>query len=226
MPFWSPVRLLSLPKGEHYESEISFDEHPTQGIIVTKRYRLDCDCVVWLNNHLSQHYEPSLGLPVAQHEFAALRLLAPYAVAPRPLVLHRDAIQMAYAGLPLGAARRMSYATYVRQCMRILAVLDQLGMRHNDMLPRNVTVSNGAVQLIDFTLAEFGGISIMSSLPNPEWARPGEDAQLLTFVPPRCAPLQLARRALRRGLRLFSRDSSESGRRRAPTNQPDCKSGH
>lgn len=168
-------------RNRHAESEILFDYDPEHGLVVVKRYRVDAECIAWLNGHLSDLYPPERGLPVAQHEFAALSKLAPHGVAPEPVRLLPDGIVMRYAGEPIDSPNAAFTKDSKRQFRAILDTLEALEFRHNDMLPRNILVHDGKLALIDFTLSEFDGVSIMRDLPNPGWARPGRDSDLLRY---------------------------------------------
>jgi len=175
-------RILNLPKGVHYESDILFDSNPVHGIIVIKTYRTDNDCVRWLNGHLAQYYDASKQQPVAQHEFSALKLLEPYGFVPKPLDLRPDSIVMEFAGSPVSPEAPIAIEVYLEHCRRIMDTFARLNFRHNDLLPSNVLVHEGKVKVIDFTLSEFGDIQTMRNLPNPDWARPGQDSNILTYM--------------------------------------------
>jgi tRNA A-37 threonylcarbamoyl transferase component Bud32 len=172
---WRPWR------DKHVEAEIFFDVDPEHGRVVVKRYRPDVPCIAWLNQHLAKHYDASRGMPVAQHEFAALQKLEQYDIAPKPVRLDKDAIVMTYAGEPINSPN----GEYVRdpdaQFGAIIDALDRAELRHNDMLPRNVLVDGGKIRLVDFTLSEFDGVGIVDALPEPKWARAGRDRDLLTY---------------------------------------------
>ena len=167
----------SLPP--HYESEISFAPGAGGRIEVIKRYKREHECISWLNGELAAHYDPGAGLPVAQHEFAAYEVLAPLGCVPSPVELRPDSIVVEYGGKPLRPDSPISESAYERQCDEILRGFESIGFRHNDLLAGNVLIdAETRVRIIDFTLAEFGSIELMPSLPNRDWARPGEDAQL------------------------------------------------
>ena len=166
-------------KTVHYESVIRFE---TGGVVV-KTYRDDCECIRWLNRHLARYYDPAKGQPVAQHEFAALRFLEPCGFVPKPLRLDHGSIAMEYAGVPVSPRSEVSLDEYRRQCQSILATFAKLGFRHNDLLPGNVLVHHGRIKIIDFTLAEFDAVEIAGNLPDPDWARLGQDQALLTYAP-------------------------------------------
>ena len=174
--------MLNLPKGVHYESDVVFDADPARGIVVTKTYKSDNDCVRWLNRHLAQYYDASKGQPVAQHEFAALTLLEPYGFVPKPLDLWPHSIVMEFAGRPVSPEAPIPVEDYLHDCRRILETFARLNFRHNDLLPSNVLVQDGRVKVVDFTLSEFGNVQIMKDLPNPNWARPGQDHNILTYM--------------------------------------------
>lgn len=175
-------KAAQLPLGAHYESDISIAPDPVHGMIVRKRYRDDVECVRWLNRHLASYYADSGYQPVAQHEFAALQLLDPHGFVPTPLELRRDSVVMRYAGLPLMAAPPIDPASYRAQCEKILQTLTELHFRHNDLLIGNVLVQGDKIRICDFTLSEFGNVSIMNQLPDSRWARPGEDHKLLHYL--------------------------------------------
>ena len=171
----------SLPP--HYESEISVAPGAGGRLEVTKRYIREHECISWLNRELAAHYDPAAGLPVAQHEFAAYELLAPLGFAPSPVELRSDSIVVEYGGESLRADSPISEQEYERRCLAILRGFESIGFRHNDVLAGNVLIDPDArVRIIDFTLAEFGSIELMPSLPNRDWARPGEDAKLVDLL--------------------------------------------
>lgn len=167
---------------KHVESKINLARDPIHGIVVTKKYNLDVDCIKWLNNQLSKYYDSTKGLPVAQHEFAALELLATYNIAPKPLYLLPDAIVMKYAGIPITLKPKILFEGYIEQCHVILETFKKLNFRHNDLLPRNVLVEKHKVKIIDFTLSEFHNINIISELPDNKWANPGQDENILNYL--------------------------------------------
>lgn len=173
--------LLNLPIAPGFEAHVSFERCKITGqILVRKQYRLDCECVVWLNSHLARYYDPKIAYPVAQHEFAALQLLQPYEFYPDPVELLPNGITMAYAGIPLAQARQqLTRESFLEQAETILGIFEKLELRHNDLLPWNVLVDGDRLRVIDFTLSEFAGRELMSSLPNPGWAQAGKDRQLL-----------------------------------------------
>ena len=180
-------------KGLHYESEVEFVRSEATGELqVVKRYRTDHPCVAWLNEALAEWYDPARGLPVAQHEHAALELLAPHGVAPPALELRPDAVVSAFAGEPVSRRSRITADDYLEQCERILGVFTDVGLRHNDLLPRNVLVRDRRVTVVDYTLAEFGEVLLMDRLPDPAWARPGEDRDLLTGAADELRGLRIA----------------------------------
>jgi hypothetical protein len=167
----------------HYESEISFAPGAGGRIEVTKRYIREHECISWLNLELAAHYDPAAGLPVAQHEFAAYEVLAPLGCVPSPVELRPDSIVVEYGGESLRADSPISESEYERQCTSILRGFESIGFRHNDLLAENVLIdAHARVRIIDFTLAEFGSIELMPSLPNRDWARPDEDAKLLDLL--------------------------------------------
>jgi hypothetical protein len=167
----------------HYESDISVEQDSqTRAMRVTKRYRTTHPCVAWLNERLGDWYDRDRGLPVAQHEWAAYQLLEPYGIVPRPIDCLPDAIVVEWGGEPLAPDAAIADDDYRAQAEHVLKVFAATGFSHNDLLERNVLVSDGALRIIDFTLAEFGQVSLMGDLPNPAWARPGEDAMLLDHL--------------------------------------------
>jgi len=174
--------MLNLPKGAHYESDVLFDSDPAHGVVVTKIYRSDNECVRWLNGHLAQYYDASRGQPVAQHEFSALALLEPHGFTPKPIDLRSDSIVMEFCGSPISPDAPIAIKAYSEQCRQILDTFSRLNFKHNDLLPSNVLIRDGKVKIIDFTLSEFGDIEIIRDLPNPDWARPGQDRNVLFYM--------------------------------------------
>jgi RIO-like serine/threonine protein kinase len=194
---------MTTPVAIGYESEITVE--PDAGgrpERVVKAYRTDHPCVAWLNERLARWYDPALALPVAQHEWAAYALLAGEGFVPEPLELRHDAVVIAWGGETLHARSRISAGEYRRQAQAILDAFERLRFRHNDLLERNVLVDDGHVRIIDFTLAEFGAVTLMDALPDPAWARPGEDHLLLDH-------LRSARRARRHPRQLIRRLTRE-----------------
>ena len=181
---WKPWR------DKHVESEIFFYHDPELGLVIVKRYRQDVECIRWLNSHLAKYYPPEKGLPVAQHEFAALRKLAAHGIAPDPIRLTADSVVMKYAGEPIHSPNSEFVLDYRKQAAAILDTLQKLDFKHNDLLPRNVLAHKGKIHVVDFTLSEFDGISIMADLPNPDWARPEEDRNLLDYGKEFCVQAQ------------------------------------
>jgi hypothetical protein len=175
-------KIPRIPQVVHYEADVFFDIDSADNILVTKKYKLNVECIEWLNEHLSRYYDRSQGQPVAQHEFAALKLLAPFGFVPKPLDLRADSIVMEFAGHPLTANSKISADDYLKQCRFILDTLAALNFKHNDLLLGNVLLDHGKIKIIDFTLAEFGVVEIMKDLPNRHWARPGEDKTILTHL--------------------------------------------
>ena len=184
--------------GEHWEADVEVRSGTAGPESVLKRYRLDSPCMAWLNAELARWYDPAAGLPVAQHEHAAFALLAAHGLAPQPLELHTDAIVTEWGGVPLSSRpTTLSRGRYRRRAGEILAALQALGFRHNDLLDRNVLIDGERVTLIDFTLAEWGPVSFIERLPDQAWARAGQDAALIGFecaIPRRAALLIPARR--------------------------------
>jgi len=195
---------LNITKPIHYESEISFLKDAMHGLVVQKKYRNDVECIQWLNRYLSKYYDPSKGLPVAQHEFAALKLLTPFGIVPKPLRLEMGAIVMDFAGDPLTETLEISLVSYLEQCHFILQTFHKMNFKHNDLILGNVLVHKGKVKIIDFTLSEFNGVEIMKDLPNPNWARFGQDANLLSYFHERG---NVKRKGL---LRFFSRSGNRA----------------
>lgn len=166
-----------------YEADITVvdapDGNPER---VIKTYRQHHPCIAWLNERLTEWYDPAAGLPVAQHEWAAYRLLAPEQIVPEALELRRDAIVLGWGGESLRAASRIGTGEYGRQAETILRIFGRVGFRHNDLDARNVLVDHRRVRVIDFTLAEFSGVQLMDDLPDHAWARAGQDDLLLDHL--------------------------------------------
>ncbi len=172
---------MTIPKGTHYEAEITFFKEGDQ-IIVQKRYRKDVECIQWLNQHLSQYYDSEKAQPVAQHEFRALQLLEPYNISAKPLALEKDAITMQFCGIPFELQYSLSRKLYRQGCRQILDLFSKLNFSHNDLLPSNLLIdSQNKLRVIDFTLSEFGEVCIMDVLPNSRWARAYRDREVLDF---------------------------------------------
>lgn len=172
-------------KGAHFESEIDFLKDKNGEIIVRKRYDSKVPCIRFLNLLLGQYYEKIEGnlMPVARHEFAILKALEPFRIAPRALAVQDDCIYMSYEGNPVSGGRgELSREDYLWQAKNILNVLHRFGIRHNDMLDRNVLYKDGVIKLIDFTLSEYRDLDIASHLPDQNWARINQDYKLLTYA--------------------------------------------
>ncbi len=164
---------------KHVESDLALVDYPGAGPAVVKTYKPGQPCVAWLNQHLARYYDARAGMPVAQHEYAALELLHPHGIAPRPLRREAGAIVMAYAGTPITFGLALGEREFRAQAEFILATLARLSFRHNDLIPRNVLVDEGRLRIIDFTLSEFGPVrDVMARLPDPRWAYPERESDL------------------------------------------------
>lgn len=169
---------------DHYEADISFIREKDQ-LFVYKYYRTKHDCIAWLNQHLAQYYSCNGTAPVAQHEFTALQILSrpEFGIAPEPIDIGTNYIVMKYAGISLDYSFwKISKNKFKTQALSIIEKLNQINFSHNDILPGNVLISNGQIQLIDFTLSEFNGISIRKDIPDLSWGRFGQDGNLVNFM--------------------------------------------
>lgn len=176
---------MNITVGAHYESKIDFLKDKNGEIIVSKRYDNKVPCIRFLNTILKNHYDGNIGdiMPVAYHEFNILKNLEPFRIAPRPLAIDKDCIYMTYEGNPItGGCQELSRESFLWQAKNILHVLHRLGIRHNDMLDRNVLQKDGVIKLIDFTLSEYPGLDISSLLPDQNWALINQDYKLLTYA--------------------------------------------
>lgn len=170
--------------GEHFESDIEVLENKDGQLIVKKTYNNHVPCIRFLNILLKKYYAPHAHeiMPVAMHEYIILKMLEPYRIAPRPLAIEKSSIYLSYEGNPITEhSTEITRQTYLWQARRILHTLRHLGIRHNDLLDRNVLLKDGTVKIIDFTLAEYGNIGIAEHLPDPNWARMNQDYKLLGY---------------------------------------------
>ncbi len=149
--------------------------------LVIKKYK-DAEQIRFLNEWLPQFYpnKPPRIMPVAWHEWSAIKLLYSHALAPFPIYCGKDFIIMTYVGKTLEGEVVIDNGLYLK-AQKVLETLDSLGFKHNDLLPRNICINKNDIKLIDFTMAEFNGVSIINEMPNPNWAYPGDERLLSYF---------------------------------------------
>lgn len=176
------LKQLFIP--DHYEADISFELKKGR-MLVKKQYRLQHDCVKWLNQYLVKYYPVKDFLPIAQHEFAALKKLstANLNLAPLPFDIGFDFIVMEYGGNALSSSFwKISKKNFKKHAELLLNKLKEINFCHNDILPGNVLLCKGDLKLIDFTLSEFDGILIKEHIPDLSWGRFGKDSQLINLM--------------------------------------------
>ena len=106
-------------------------------------------------------------MPVAMHEYFILERLTPYNIAPQVLGIERDCIYMTFEGNSiLSSEQHMTREEFLLQAKNILHILKSLGIHHNDLIPTNVLIRDWTLKIIDFTLADFGELDIVSNLPD------------------------------------------------------------
>lgn len=148
---------------------------------VVKKYKT-AQQIEYLNRRLHCFYKriPRGILPVAWHEWTAINRLYPYGIAPKPYFCGTNYVIMGYAGETI---ENLDYdkSMYYEQAKGVLKTLETIGFKHNDLLPRNICIKNGRIILIDFTMSEFDGVSIIEDMPNPNWAYPGDERLISYF---------------------------------------------
>ncbi len=180
-------KIINLIKNRNkvvgYEANIVFKNHYKHyGSVVIKQYRDDSECVNWLNEILKEYYPDESIIPVAQHEFRILSILSKYDIAPVPVELGQNYVIMKKFGSCISDEKKYKGDKKLyTQALKILETLEKLGIKHNDLLPRNILIDNKKqIKLIDFTLSEIENIKLMDKLPNTRWAYPN-DSRILEY---------------------------------------------
>ena len=154
--------------------------------MIKKTYRNDVPVIKFLNEYLKPFYAnlnvPENIMPVAVHEFFILKFLEPFNIAPKVLGIEKDCIFISFEGNSiLHPDYIITEDEFLRQAKNILHILHKVGLRHNDLLPTNVLIRDWTLKIIDFTLADYGNIDIVSNLRKREWARLNQDYNLLNY---------------------------------------------
>jgi serine/threonine-protein kinase RIO1 len=152
-------------------------------LFVVKWYK-NAEQIRYLNKHLAPQYsdKPKRIAPVAWHEWKAIKKLYKYGISPKPIFLGHNYIIMEHAGTNLQDIERWEERDdYRTQMWKIIEIMNDIGFKHNDLIPRNVCVKKDKLVLIDFTMSEFDGVSILEGIPNPIWAQPDDERILDSF---------------------------------------------
>lgn len=173
---------------KHFESKIKIIRDAEGNPIIQKTYDSNAPVIRFLNDYLKNFYsqvEDVQGnsiMPVALHEYFILKNLEPYNIAPRILDIKKDCIYMTFEGNSiLSSEQKITQEEFLLQAKNILHILHLFGIRHNDLTPSNVLIRDWTLKIIDFTLADFGKIDIVSNLPDRHWAYLNQDNNLLNY---------------------------------------------
>ena len=167
---------------EHFESKIEILSDDAGNPVIKKVYDTTAPVIKFLNAYLKNFYTDEKFLPVAQHEYSILKKLEPFNIAPRVLSIDKNSICMTFEGNSiLHAAQKITREEFLIQAKNILHTLHLLGIRHNDLPAANVLIRDWTLKIIDFTLADFGKIDIVSNLPDRRWAYLNQDHNLLNY---------------------------------------------
>ena len=167
---------------EHFESKIEILKDGEGNLIIKKTYDAAAPVIQFLNEYLKNFYSDERILPVAMHEYFILKKLEPYNIAPRVLSIEKICIYMTFEGNSiLHSEERITKEEFLLQAKNILHILHSLGIRHNDLTPSNVLIRDRTLKIIDFTLADFGNLDIVSNLPDRRWAYLNQDYNLLNY---------------------------------------------
>ena len=172
----------------HFESNIEVVSDLEGNPVIRKIYDADAPVIRFLNEYLKRFYFAdnsnlnNLVMPAALHEYFILKKLEPYNIAPRVLNIEKNCIYMTFEGNSiLSAAQKITKEEFLLQAKNILHILHSLGIRHNDLTPSNVLIRDWTIKIIDFTLADFGKLDIVSNLPDRRWAYLNQDYNLLNY---------------------------------------------
>ena len=173
---------------KHFESKIEVLSGNDGNPIIKKTYDADAPVIRFLNKYLNGVYgidKNKFGgevMPVALHEYFILTRLEPYNIAPRVLDIGKDCLYMTFEGNSiLSSAQKITQSEFLLQAKNILHILHILGIRHNDLTPANVLIRDRTLKIIDFTLADFDKLDIVSNLPDRRWAYLNQDHNLLNY---------------------------------------------
>ena len=169
---------------KHFESKIEILKDADGNLIIKKTYDTTAPVIRFLNDYLKNFYpikmdnEGKRVMPVAIHEFFISKRLEPYNIAPRVLAIEKDCIYMTFEG---NSILHSEQKEFLFQAKNILHILRSLGIRHNDLTPSNVLIRDWTLKIIDFTLADFGNLDVVSNLPDRRWAYLNQDYNLLNY---------------------------------------------
>ena len=173
---------------KHFESKIEILRDADGNPIVKKTYDATAPVIRFLNSYLKNFYSAASDkhgesvMPVVMHEYFILKQLEPYNIAPRALGIESDCLYMTFEGNSiLSAAQKITREEFLLQAKNILHILHSFGIRHNDLTPSNVLFRDWTLKIIDFTLADFGKVDIVSNLPDRRWAYLNQDYNLLNY---------------------------------------------
>lgn len=172
---------------KHFESKIEVLTDAAGNPIIKKTYDANAPVIRFLNDFLKDFYSKNVEhgdsiMPVALHEYFIMKNLEPYNIAPQVLEIEANCIYMTFEGNSiLSSAQRITKEEFLYQAKNILHILRNLGIRHNDLTPANVLIRDWTLKIIDFTLADFGDLDIVSNLPDRKWAYLNQDHNLLNY---------------------------------------------
>jgi tRNA A-37 threonylcarbamoyl transferase component Bud32 len=127
------------------------------GDAVLKKIIWDRQTVKSYNALLNQWYI-SKNMSLVEHEVYCLKKLEKYNIAPKVLSYDYDSIIMSNVGNII--SRDDKIKDFKKQITYILTSLKKEGIKHNDIISRNVCVKKGKIYLIDFQLASYGKVNI------------------------------------------------------------------
>ena len=108
-------------------------------------------------NRIMKPCYPKVSMPIVSHEMEALRLLYGYGIVPEVYSYGVDYLEM--SGVGEAVTKTSKFIDLEARCVYILDSLKKAGVQHNDIWykgPRNCTVADGVLHLVDFQLASFG----------------------------------------------------------------------
>ena len=135
---------------------------------------------LWLQEKLGLHYRNSMFRnPIGMHEYLVLKFLEESKMTPKPYFNLFNLLIMSYTGHSLENTNIENIKSLSLQAEEIYEILINKGVRHNDIKASNLTIKNGRLHLIDFTLADSPWFKVSEQGPNVAWGRFGMDDALL-----------------------------------------------
>lgn len=153
----------------------------TQRKLVIKIYNSSASNI-WLARVLELSYGKSFFRnSICEHEFRILGLLFESGFTPRPYIHFFNVLIMSDVGRSFEETTVNIDGEISNQAKEIYKLLQSNGLKHNDVKKSNLTIKNGRLFLIDFTLCDSPWIRITDHNPNPDWGRFGSDQVLLNL---------------------------------------------